>query len=80
MTSSICSVVKSSIGRFAFSIILYLAFGCASATAYGHMARKNEIVTKSFTAPDGKTIKKEVELFTWEKLDYVDKVKEAFNI
>ena len=48
--------------------------------AYGHMGRKNEIVTKSFTAPDGKTIKKEVELFTWEKLDYVDKVKEAFNI
>lgn len=48
--------------------------------AYGHMGRKNEVVTKSFTAPDGKTITKEVELFTWEKLDYVDKIKSAFGL
>lgn len=48
--------------------------------AYGHMGRKNEVVTKSFTAPDGKTIKKEVELFTWEKLDYVNQVKDAFGM
>jgi S-adenosylmethionine synthetase len=48
--------------------------------AYGHMGRKNEVVSKTFTGPDGSKITKEVELFTWEKLDYVDKVKTAFGI
>jgi S-adenosylmethionine synthetase len=48
--------------------------------AYGHMGRKPEIVEKTFSTPDGKTIKKKVELFTWEKLDYVSKVKKAFGI
>ena len=48
--------------------------------AYGHMGRKNEIVTKKFKSPDGSEISKEVELFTWEKLDFVDKVKAKFNI
>ena len=48
--------------------------------AYGHMGRKNEVVTKTFTSPDGKNISKKVELFTWEKLDYVDKVKKAFKL
>src|ERR1700748_412461 len=48
--------------------------------AYGHMGRKSEEVTKEFTSPDGKTIKRKVELFTWEKLDYADKVKKAFKI
>ena len=42
--------------------------------AYGHMGRKNEIVEKIFTSPDGKSIKKKVELFTWEKLDAVKEV------
>ena len=48
--------------------------------AYGHMGRKNEIVTKEFTGPNGQKVSKEVELFTWEKLDYVDAVKSAFGI
>jgi len=48
--------------------------------AYGHMGRKNEVVTKQFTAPDGKKVSKKVELFTWEKLDYVPKVKKAFKL
>jgi S-adenosylmethionine synthetase len=48
--------------------------------AYGHMGRKNEIVEKTFTSPDGKVVKKKVELFTWEKLDFVSKVKKAFGI
>jgi S-adenosylmethionine synthetase len=48
--------------------------------AYGHMGRQPEIVEKTFTAPDGKTVKKKVELFTWEKLDYVRKIKQAFGI
>jgi S-adenosylmethionine synthetase len=48
--------------------------------AYGHMGRKNEVVTKTFKSPDGSIISKEVELFTWEKLDYVDKVKAAFGL
>jgi S-adenosylmethionine synthetase len=48
--------------------------------AYGHMGRKNEVVTKHFVGPNGQKVTKEVELFTWEKLDYVDAVKSAFNI
>jgi S-adenosylmethionine synthetase len=48
--------------------------------AYGHMGRKNEVVTKQFKEPSGKITTVEVELFTWEKLDYVDKVKAAFKL
>jgi S-adenosylmethionine synthetase len=48
--------------------------------AYGHMGRKPEVVEKVFTSPDGKKITKKVELFTWEKLDYVAKVKKAFGL
>ena len=48
--------------------------------AYGHMGRKNETVTKTFTTPDGKIKTMKVELFTWEKLDYVSKVKKAFGL
>ena len=48
--------------------------------AYGHMGRKNEVVTKEFFGPNGQKVTKEVELFTWEKLDHVDAVKSAFNI
>lgn len=48
--------------------------------AYGHMGRKNEVVEKTFLSPDGKSMKKKVELFTWEKLDYVSKIKKAFGI
>lgn len=48
--------------------------------AYGHMGRKNEVVEKTFKVGHGKTIKKKVELFTWEKLDYVKQVKKAFGL
>jgi S-adenosylmethionine synthetase len=48
--------------------------------AYGHMGRKPEVVTKEFIAPGGSTFQREVELFTWEKLDYVEQVKEAFGL
>jgi len=48
--------------------------------AYGHMGRKNETVTKTFSQPNGKDLTVDVELFTWEKLDYVDKVKAAFEL
>ena len=48
--------------------------------AYGHMGRKNEIVTKVFEGTDGTKLELQVELFTWEKLDFVDKVKESFGI
>ena len=49
--------------------------------SYGHMGRKPQVVTKTFTSrynPEPTVC--EVELFTWEKLDYVDKVKEAFGL
>lgn len=48
--------------------------------AYGHMGRKNEVVSKTFTGSNGEVKTVEVELFTWEKLDFVERVKEAFNI
>jgi S-adenosylmethionine synthetase len=48
--------------------------------AYGHMGRKNEVVTKVFNAGKSNELKVEVELFTWEKLDFVDQVKSAFGI
>jgi S-adenosylmethionine synthetase len=48
--------------------------------AYGHMGRKNEIVSKTFINSSGQPQTFQVELFTWEKLDYVDKVKQAFNL
>lgn len=48
--------------------------------AYGHMGRNPEIVSKTFKSHDGKTKTMKVELFTWEKLDYVTKVKKAFRL
>ncbi|MDR2475354.1 MAG: methionine adenosyltransferase [Bacteroidales bacterium] len=49
--------------------------------AYGHLGRKPEIVTKTFKSRyNPEPVVREVELFTWEKLDYVDKIKETFGI
>ncbi|GHE53915.1 MULTISPECIES: methionine adenosyltransferase [Roseivirga] len=48
--------------------------------AYGHMGRKNEVVKKVFINSNNQPQEFEVELFTWEKLDYVDKVKKAFGL
>jgi S-adenosylmethionine synthetase len=48
--------------------------------AYGHMGRTPEIKTVKFTNPMGETVNHEVETFTWEKLDYVEKIKNKFNI
>jgi len=48
--------------------------------AYGHMGRENKVVTKTFSIPNAAPKTMEVELFTWEKLDYVQKVKDAFSL
>ena len=48
--------------------------------AYGHMGRKPEVVKKTFYSKYNGDKTMSVELFTWEKLDYVDKVKEAFGL
>ena len=48
--------------------------------AYGHMGRKNEIVEKTFTSRYHRTKKMKVELFTWEKLDQVDRIKKEFGL
>ncbi|ARV16327.1 methionine adenosyltransferase [Polaribacter sp. SA4-12] len=48
--------------------------------AYGHMGRTPEIKTVTFTNPMGETVSEEVETFTWEKLDYVNTIKEAFKL
>ncbi len=47
--------------------------------SYGHMGRSPKIVTKTFTDFYGRSIEKKVELFTWEKLDYIDILKQKFN-
>lgn len=60
---------------------LKLRFPIYSETAaYGHMGRKNETVSKEFYKPDGQKILLDVELFTWEKLDFVKSIKEAFDL
>ena len=48
--------------------------------AYGHMGRNSEVVTKTFSGNNGESKTVEVELFTWEKLDYMEQVKKAFSI
>ena len=48
--------------------------------AYGHMGRQPQTVTKKFSSPYNGEITKEVELFTWEKLDHVEKIKAQFNL
>jgi len=48
--------------------------------AYGHMGRVPERVTKIFERPDGSQKSVEVELFTWEKLDYVDQIRQVFGL
>lgn len=49
--------------------------------AYGHMGRKNEVVRKTFSSRyEAEPIVRDVELFTWEKLDYVDALKQAFGL
>ena len=48
--------------------------------AYGHMGRTPEVKTVTFSNPMGETVSQEVETFTWEKLDYVKKIKNKFNI
>jgi len=47
--------------------------------AYGHMGRSPEKIKKEFTAADGSKINVEVELFPWEKLNYVEKIKSSFG-
>jgi len=48
--------------------------------AYGHLGKEPRTVTKVFESPYNGRIEKEVELFTWEKLDMVDKVKETYGL
>ncbi len=48
--------------------------------AYGHVGRKSEKKIKVFNSPTGETKSIEVELFTWEKLDMVDKIKSIFKL
>ena len=47
---------------------------------YGHVGRTNEVVTKTFFDSDGNTFTREVELFTWEKLNRLQEVKSAFGL
>ena len=48
--------------------------------AYGHMGRTPELKTVTFTNPMGESVSHEIETFTWEKLDYIDTIKNKFNL
>ncbi len=48
--------------------------------SYGHMGRTPRTIVKKFNSPYQGNIELEVELFTWEKLDYIEKVKEGFGL
>lgn len=52
----------------------------AETAAYGHMGKEPHTVTKVYESPYNGKVEKEVELFTWEKLDFVDAVKDKFNL
>ena len=52
----------------------------AETAKYGHMGRTNEVVTKTFFDADGNTFTREVELFTWEKLNRLNEVKAKFGL
>ncbi|MEP1034121.1 methionine adenosyltransferase [Ekhidna sp.] len=52
----------------------------SESAAYGHMGRVPEVKQVNFKGNGGEEVKKVVETFTWEKLDYVDQVKEAFSL
>lgn len=52
----------------------------SESAAYGHMGRTSEVKEVVFVGNGGEELRKEVETFTWEKLDYVDQVKEAFGL
>ncbi|MEQ8477084.1 methionine adenosyltransferase [Fulvivirga sp.] len=52
----------------------------SESASYGHMGRENVTVKKEFVSANGEKIIKEVELFTWEKLDFVDTVKKEFSL
>jgi S-adenosylmethionine synthetase len=48
--------------------------------AYGHMGKEPKLITKTFESPYSGKVEKEVELFTWEKLDMVEAVKSSFGL
>ena len=48
--------------------------------AYGHMGRKPQLVSKTFHSPNRESKTLQVELFTWEKLDYLDQIKQEFKL
>ena len=48
--------------------------------AYGHMGRKPQKVKKTFVNSENKLVEFDLELFNWEKLDYVDKLKKLFKL
>lgn len=52
----------------------------SESAAYGHMGRNSEIKEVTFTGNGSQSITKTIETFTWEKLDYVDQIKEAFAL
>ncbi len=52
----------------------------AETAKYGHMGRTPQVITKTFNPPYHKEKSMDVELFTWEKLDYIEPLKKAFGL
>ena len=49
-------------------------------SSYGHMGRLPKKITKTFESPYSGRVEKEVELFTWEKLDFINEIKNTFEL
>ena len=49
-------------------------------SSYGHMGRLPQKITKTFESPYSGRVEKEVELFTWEKLDFINEIKNTFEL
>ncbi len=81
--AEISAIIKDIFPLTPYSILsrLHLLNPIYQETAsYGHMGRTPERVTKTFTSSTGLSKTLDVELFTWEKLDYVDHIRKAFNL
>ena len=80
--SEISNVITNNIGMTPYDIENRLKLRnpiYLDTASYGHMGRKPSFIKKEFSSLDGKTKLFDVETFTWEKLDMVDKIKELIK-
>ena len=80
--SEISNIITNNIGMTPYDIENRLKLRnpiYLDTASYGHMGRKPSVIKKEFSSLDGKTKSFDVEIFTWEKLDMIDKIKELIK-